>query len=49
MCLSNIPGKHKIEEQQKTATLGTAHIVGSTDVKAQNTEHWKQHYMYRIL
>jgi uncharacterized protein YneF (UPF0154 family) len=25
--LSNIPGKHEIKELQKTATLGTAHIL----------------------
>ena len=25
--LNNIPGKHEIKEQQKTATLGTAHIL----------------------
>jgi len=25
--LNNLPGKHKIEELQKTATLGTAGIV----------------------
>jgi hypothetical protein len=25
--LSNIPGKHEIEELQKTAILGTAHIL----------------------
>jgi hypothetical protein len=25
--LSNIPGKHKIKEPQKTAVLGTAHIL----------------------
>jgi hypothetical protein len=25
--LSNIPGKHEIKEVQKTATLGTAHIL----------------------
>ena len=25
--LSNIPGKHEIKEQQKTAILGTAHIL----------------------
>jgi hypothetical protein len=25
--LSNIPGKHEIEELQKTAVLGTAHIL----------------------
>jgi hypothetical protein len=25
-CLSNIPGKHKIKELQKTAILGMAHI-----------------------
>jgi hypothetical protein len=24
--LSNVPGKHEIKEQQKTAILGTAHI-----------------------
>ena len=23
--VSNIPGKHEVKEQQKTATLGTAH------------------------
>jgi hypothetical protein len=25
--LSNIPGKHEIEELKKTATLGSAHIL----------------------
>jgi hypothetical protein len=25
--LSNIPGKHKVKELQKTAILGTAHIL----------------------
>jgi hypothetical protein len=25
--LSNIPGKHEIKELQKTATLGTAHVL----------------------
>jgi hypothetical protein len=25
--LSNIPGKHEIKELQKTATLGTIHIL----------------------
>ena len=25
--LSNIPGKHEIDELQKTAILGTAHII----------------------
>ena len=25
--VSNIPGKHEIKELQKTATLGTAHIL----------------------
>ena len=25
--VSNIPGKHKVKELQKTATLGTAHIL----------------------
>ena len=25
--LSNIPGKHRIKELEKTATLGTAHIL----------------------
>ena len=26
-CLSNIPGKHEIKEMQKTAILGTAHML----------------------
>jgi len=26
-CVSNIPGKHKVKELQKTAILGTAHIL----------------------
>jgi hypothetical protein len=26
-CLSNIPGEHEIKELQKTAILGTAHIL----------------------
>jgi len=25
--VSNIPGKHEVKELQKTATLGTAHIL----------------------
>jgi hypothetical protein len=25
--LSNIPGKHNIKELQKTATLGTVHVL----------------------
>ena len=25
--VSNIPGKHEVKEQQKTAILGTAHIL----------------------
>jgi hypothetical protein len=25
--LSNVPGKHEIDELQKTAILGTAHII----------------------
>jgi hypothetical protein len=25
--LSNVPGKHEIKELQKTAILGTAHII----------------------
>ena len=25
--MSNIPGKHEVKEHQKTATLGTAHIL----------------------
>ena len=34
--LSNIPGKHKIKELQKTAILGThTHTFGSTNVKVQ--------------
>ena len=32
----NIPGKHEVKELQKTALLGTAHILlESTDVKVQ--------------
>ena len=26
-CVSNIPGKHEVKELQKTAILGTAHIL----------------------
>jgi len=26
-CLNNVPGKHEIKELNKTATLGTAHIL----------------------
>ena len=26
--VSNIPGSHEVKELQKTATLGTAHILG---------------------
>ena len=26
--MSNIPGKHEVKELQKTAILGTAHVVG---------------------
>ena len=26
-CVSNIPGKHEVKEPQKTAILGTAHIL----------------------
>jgi hypothetical protein len=26
-CVSNIPGHHEVKELQKTATLGTAHIL----------------------
>ena len=26
-CISNIPGNHDVKELQKTATLGTAHIL----------------------
>jgi len=26
-CMSNIPGKYEVKELQKTATLGTAHIL----------------------
>ena len=34
--VSNIPGKHEVKEQQKTAILGTAHILQlSTNVKIQ--------------
>jgi len=32
--VSNIPGKHEVKELQKTAILGTAHILReSTNVK----------------
>jgi len=30
-----IPGKHEVEELQKTAILGTAHTSESTNVKVQ--------------
>ena len=34
--VSNIPGKHEVKELQKTAILGTAHILRkSTNVKVQ--------------
>jgi len=26
-CVSNIPGNHEVKELQKTAILGTAHII----------------------
>jgi hypothetical protein len=26
-CMSNVPGKHEVKELQKTAILGTAHIL----------------------
>jgi hypothetical protein len=31
--LSNISGKHKIKEQQKTAALGTAHVKSKVLIK----------------
>jgi hypothetical protein len=37
--LSNIPGKHDINELQTTAILGTANNAGSADVKVQNICH----------
>jgi hypothetical protein len=33
--LSNIPGIHEVKELQKTAILGTAHTVESTNIKVQ--------------
>jgi hypothetical protein len=33
--LSSIPGKHDVKELQKTAILGTAHIVWVTNIKLQ--------------
>jgi hypothetical protein len=42
--LSNVPGKHEIEDLQTTATLGTAHILR----KVLNTKRsaWEVNYMY---
>jgi hypothetical protein len=37
--LTNIPGRHEIKELQTTATLDSAHISGSTNVKVQNIKH----------
>jgi len=37
--LSNIPEKHEVKELQKTAILGTAHILQK--VKVQSIEHGK--------
>jgi hypothetical protein len=33
--LSNIPGKHDVKELEKTAILGTVHIVWPTNIKLQ--------------
>jgi hypothetical protein len=33
--VSSIPGNHEVRELQKTAILGTAHILRSASVKAQ--------------
>jgi len=44
--LSNMPGRHKIKELQKTATLDTAHLLRK--VLCKSTKHIsraKQHYM----
>jgi len=45
--LSNITGKHEIEERQTTDAVGTAHTHTAeiTDVKAQNIHLGKQQYM----
>ena len=32
--ISNIPGNHEVKELQKTATLGTAHIIGKCQRKS---------------
>jgi hypothetical protein len=34
--LSNMPGKHKIKELQRTAILGSAHMLGKVLVKSTN-------------
>jgi hypothetical protein len=34
--LSKIHGKHDVKELEKTAILGTAHIVRVTNIKLQN-------------
>ena len=36
-CISNIPGNHDVKELQKTAILGTAHIL-SANVKVQRAK-----------
>jgi hypothetical protein len=36
--VSNMPGNHEVNELQKTAILGTAHISGSANVEIQ----WSQ-------
>ena len=35
--VSNIPGNHEVKELQKTATLGTAHVLRK--VKVQYIQH----------
>jgi len=34
--VSNIPGKHEVKELQKTAILGTAHIIRKVLIKKYN-------------
>jgi len=37
--VSNIPGKHEVKEHQKTAILGTAHILQKVLMKKYNRFH----------
>jgi len=38
--VSNIPGNHEVKELQKTAILGTAHILRRVKVKAVPLQAW---------